>query len=306
MITRAAMAALYSPIYDEFMLETYAEQTQVNPVIFKTVDDKTKERQYDGISGLGMWVDATEAEGGGYEDPVLGYPKTFTQAKFWKKFQVSFEAVDQDEYALLKKEDDVKNIGRGSRAKVEHDTSSVFNDGFSTAGPDGKYFFDTDHPKNSEESSTLYDNLLSGAFSSDNLEAAEKQMSANFFDPMGLPIPLIEKPILLYPSYLKSDVEKVLSDRAVDQPDTTLRNINIYKGSYTPVMWRWLDSVLGGSDTAWYIVFPELGYLKTVWSAKPSFSAWVDEDNEMYKFKGRMLYDCGYINWRCAFGSTGV
>jgi len=306
MLTRAQVAALYTPIYDEFMLEVYKEETQVHPLLFKSVDDKTKERKYDGISGLGMWVDATEGEGGGYEDPVLGYPKTFTQTKFWKKFQVSFEAVDQDEYALLKKEDDVKNIGRGARAKVEKDTSDIFNDGFATAGPDGQYFFDTDHDKNRDEAGTNYDNLLSGAFSHVNLEAAEKQMSANFFDPMGLPIPLIEKPILLFPSYLKANVERVLSERADNEPDTSLRNINVYKGSYTLVMWRWLDSVLGGSDTAWFIVFPELGYLKIVWSAKPSFSAWVDEDAEFYKFKGRMLNDCGYINWRAAFGSTGL
>jgi len=307
MITRAAMAALYTPIYDDFMLEVYSEETQVHPQAFESVEDKTKDRDYHGISGLGMWVDATEAEGGGYEDPALGYPKTFTPGKFWKKFQVSFEAVDQDEYALLKRQDEAKNMGRGARAKVENDTANVLNTGFTVAGPDGQFLFDIDHPKNPEETSIVYDNLLTGAFSHDNLEAAEAQMAANFFDPTGLPIPLIQKPLILYPSTIKGKVLRVLAERAAgEQPDTTLRNTNIYAGQYTPVCWRYLDAVLGGSNTAWFIVFPELGYFKIIWGAKPSFSAWVDEDLELYKFKGRMIYDCGYINWRGAFGSTGL
>jgi len=49
--------------------------------VFDQIDDKTKEYKFDGISGLGEWVDATEGSSGGYEDPVLGYAKTLTQDK---------------------------------------------------------------------------------------------------------------------------------------------------------------------------------------------------------------------------------
>ena len=95
-MTRAEQAALYTPIYDEFMLEIFNEDTQVHQQVFKAVDDKTSEYKTHGLSGLGKWTDAEEGSGGGYTDPVLGYAKTFTQAKFWQKFKVSYEAVDQD------------------------------------------------------------------------------------------------------------------------------------------------------------------------------------------------------------------
>lgn len=303
---RDTVAQLYTPIYDEFMLATFQEETQVHPKLFQTITDSTKEYKVDGLSGLGRWVDAEEGAGGGYEDPVLDYPKTLTQAKFWKKFQVSFEAVDQDEYALLKKEEDARAMGRGARDKVEYDAAQVIAGGFSTTGPDGQYLFDSDHPKNREETGDTYDNLLSGDFSHDNLETAEQEIAANYFDLKGIPIVPPEKPLLVYPPALRGAVERVLDERAKEQPGTTMRNINRFAGMYEPVEWRYLAAALGGSDTAWYIIFPTLGFLKIVWSAKPHFTSWVDEDNEYYKFKGRMLYALGATNWRLGFGSTGV
>ena len=303
---RANVAELYTPIYDEFMLSTYNEETQVCPRIYQQIDDPTKEYKVDDLSALGVWETATEGEDGGYEDPVLGYPKTYTQGKKWKKFQVSFEAVDQDEYALLKKQEEAKSMGRGSRAKIEVDASARLYNGFATASPDGQYLWSNSHPKNREETGTTYDNLLSGAFSHDNLELAETQITNNYFDPAGIPIAPEEDPILLYPSALRGAVARVLKDRANEQPDTTLRNINRFAGRYTPIEWRYLGSAFGGSDTAWYIIYKSMNMLKVIWNARPHFTAWVDEDKEFYKFKGRMLYALGECNWRCGFAATGL
>lgn len=306
MTTRDTVAELYTPIYDKFLLQTYKEESQVHTKVFKSIDDKTKEWKFDGLSGLGEWVDANEASGGGYEDPVLGYVKTLTQSKKWKKLQISFEAVDQDEYAILGKEGDAKAIGRGARVKVEKSTAAVLYDGFDTASPDGQYLWSDSHPKNREETGVTYDNLLSGAFSHDNLELAETQIANNFFDPKGIPIEASENPIILYPPAIRGQVERVFNDRAKEQPDTTMRNINRFAGMYTPVEWRYLQASLGGSDTAWYIIYPELELLVIVWSARPHFTQWVDHDLETYNYKGRMLFDVGECDWRCGFASTGI
>ena len=305
-LTRAQVAELYTPIYDEFFLSTYKESSQKHPAIFQVIDDTTKEHKVDDLSALGEWVDASEGEGGGFETPVQGYVKTYTPSKRWKKLAVSFEAVDQDEYALLKKEDDVKAMGRGARASIEKNSASHLYDGFSTAGPDGQFLWDTDHPKNSEETGTTYDNLLSGAFSHDNLESAETQIMNNYFDPMGIPIEPDEDPCLVYPVALRGITHRVLSDRALERPDTTNRDINRFAGTYMPVEWRYLGSIRGGSNTAWYIIFKSMNMLKVVWQARPSFSSWIDENDEVYNYKGRMIYDVGASNWRCGFASTGV
>lgn len=303
---RALLAQLYTPIYDEFMLAKYDEQSMVCTQVFKELSDKTKEYKVDDLSTLGRWDDVSEGSGDGYEDPVLGYAKTYTQGKKLKKFKVSFEAVDQDEYALAKKVGEAEAMGQGARDKIEYDTSRHFINGFATAGPDGQYLFDTDHPKNSEETGVTYSNLLSGAFSHDNLEAAETQIAANMISPAGIPIRPSSGATLLHPIALRGAVKRVLDDRAKEQPDTTVRNINRFAGEYKPVEWWYLGTAAGGSNTAWYITFPTLGFAKMIWNQKPAYNSWIDEENEFYVFKGRMLYASGVDNWRFAFGSTGA
>jgi hypothetical protein len=197
-------------------------------------------------------------------------------------------------------------MGKGARAKSEKDLFNYISDSFSATGPDLQYRIDSDHPKNAEETGTTYSNLLTGAFSHDNLEAAETAIATNYIAPDGLPIMPNEDPILLYPPALRGAVERVLNARASEQPDTTMRNINRFAGTYRPVECRWLAAAFGGSATAWFIIYPELNFLKQVWSAKPHFTSWVDEDLEQYKFKGRMLYAFGMTNWRFGFGSTGL
>lgn len=315
MTNKNQVLQLFTPIYDEFMLSTYKEDTQVSPKIFEQIEDKTSQYIVDDLGGLGEWESASEGAGGQYEDVVLGYPTTLSQAKYRKRFSVSFETVDQDEYALLNKVSDAKNMGRGARAKIEKLTSAIIYGGFNTAGPDGNFLFDIDHPKNREETGVLYDNLLSGPLSHDNLELAEKEMSDNFKGPDGIMIEVAENPILLYPPALNGVVQRLLSDRADYRPaqpgvapmDTySINEINQFAGRYNPLMWKYLSAAAGGSDIAWYIIFPELGYLKQVWSAHPHYRSWIQEDEELYVFSGRMLEAHGAVNWRFGFASTGL
>lgn len=308
---RASLDQLYTSIYDEFMLATFNEYPLGYTHGFKEVNTTQKNYIVDDLSGLGMWESQSELVGGNNEDPVLGYPKTYTIGKFTKQFQVSFEAIDDDEYALLKKQGTAENMGVGARAKIEYDTAQILVGAFSTAGADSQYIIDSDHPKNREETGSTYSNLLSGAFSHDNLEAAEASISDNMFDMKGLPIPITQDPVLYYPPALRGIVSRVLNERAVERPGTTNRDINQFtqrKGMFTykPVEWIWLGAALGGSDTAWYIVFPWLGYLKMVYRQKPHFVSWIDNDIEAYNFKGRVRYACGNDNWRGLFGSTGL
>jgi len=305
--TRAQLSELFTPIYDEFMLMGFAEEQQVAPKVFEIIDDKTKEYKTDGISGTGEWEEADELSSGGYEDLVLGYANTIEPLKYWKKIQVPFEASDQEEYAILKsKVTTAQQIGKGGRVKVERKCAAILYNGFSTACPDGQYFFDTDHPKNRAETGVTYDNLLSGPLSHDNLEAAEKKISDNLYDMKGLPILIAENPIIAYAPALKGTVERILSDRATERPGTPNRDINVFAGRYNPIEWRMLSAKEGGSDTAWYIIFKELGFLKGVYSRRPSFDNWIDKDIEAYVFKGSLMFECDVTDWRAAFASTGL
>jgi len=303
---REKHAQLYTPIYDELMIRSFAEHEQKHKLLSKEIMDSTKEYKVSGLSTLGRWVSASEGATGGYEDPVLDYAKTYTQEKFWDKIEISFEAADQDEYALLKREGQASGMGIGARDLVEATMAAHLYNGFSVASPDGQYLFSNSHPKNSEETGTTYDNLLSGAFSHDKLEDAEAQIANNFFTLKGIPILPSEDAYIVYPPALAGTVDRVLNDRATERPDTTQRDFNRYAGRYKQCNWIYLCSQLGGSDTAWYIIYPRLGYFKIIWNAKPHFTSWIDEDKEFYIFKGRCLFASGIDNWRVGFASTGL
>ncbi len=314
--TRAALSELFTPIYDEFMLMGFAEEKQVAPQVCDIQNDNTKDYKVDDISGTGEWELATELSSGGYEDLVLGYAKTITPLKYWKKIQIPFEASEQEEYAILKsKVVNARQIGAGGRIKVERLVAAALYAGFTVAGPDGQIVFDVDHPKNREETGIVYDNLLEGPLSHDNLELAEKQISDNFYDLKGLPILPAENPVLLYPPALKGRAERLLSDRADYMPFEATNSapgtrsemeINRFAGKYNPICWRLISAKEGGSDTAWYIIYKELGFFKGVYNRRPSFDNWVDKDIEAYVFKGSLMFACGFTNWRAAFASTGV
>ncbi len=309
--TRAQLSELFTPIYDEFMLLGYAEEAMVGPQIFTIKDDATKEWKYDGISGTGEWTAATELSSGGYQDLILGYPKTITPLKYWAKILVSFEANDQDEYAMLKsKATNAKQIGKGGNVKVERLMAAQIYGGFITAGPDGEYLISDAHPKNREETGVTYDNELDGPLSHDNLEVAEKQVADNLYDMRGLPIPMMNKPIFLYPPALKGTVERLLGDRADYRPgDVGTRSemeINQFAGQYTPIMWRLLSAKEGGSDTAWYIIYKDAESFRGIYGRRPSFDSWIDKDIEAYVFKGSLMFAAGPVDWRGIFGSTGL
>ena len=308
---RDTHTALYTPIYDKFMLGTFAEYSQQCTEAFVPIEDSTKDYIVDDLSGLGSWSETEEAEAGETEDPVLGYPKTYTHTKKTKTLQVSYEAVDDDEYALLSKMGQAEGLGRGARDKSEYDAAQILVNAFSVAGPDGQFGYDTDHPKNREETATTYDNLLTSAFSHDALEAAETQVQNNMFDMNGIPITLTGAIKLVYPPALCGPVKRVLSERALERPTTTMRDINRFVGTgtkykYDSCEWIYLSSALGGTDTQWHLLFPWLKYNKYIWRQRPHFVSWVDENTELYNFKGRTRYSVGYDNWRFGFASTGL
>jgi len=306
-MTRNELLDMFTPIYDEFSMMAFDEPSMVHPKIFDVITDPTKDYKYNAISGLGAWDEVDEDSDEGLDHFVIGYEGSVTQVKYRKYFYVTYEVNDQMEYASLKsKIVRAEALGRGGRARAELQTASLLINGFTTAGADAQYLFDTDHPKNPEETGTTYDNLLTGAFSDDNLELAEAQISANYFDLDGMPIARPGKAILLHAPAIRGTVERVLSARALERPGTPNRDINVFAGKYMPIEWDYLGAALGGSDIAWYIIYPGMKMLKMIWSKKPGFASWLDNLKHRYYFDGWELFVPAATDWRLGFGSTGL
>ncbi len=305
-MTRNEMLDLFTPVYDRFAMIKFDEPAGAHLVAFDEITDPTMEYKTNQLSGLGAWEAVDEDTDDGLDHFIVGYEKTNIQQKYRKFFYVSFEYNEQMEYAALKKKIiTAQALGHGGKIRVLIQTAAKLYNGFSVAGPDGQYMFDTDHPKNPEETATTYSNLLSGPFTHDNLELAEGQIADNNMDMDGDPFVLPDKPYLLHAPAAKGVVQRVLSDRAGERPGTDDRDINIYAGKYTPVESVFLGASMGGSDTAWYIVYPSLKNLQLVFAQKPQFASWIDNKFHRYYFDGWQDFLVANPDWRGLFASTG-
>jgi len=312
-MTRAELLDLFTPIYDEFAMMAFAEHTQQHQRVADVIEDPTKDWKFNAMSGLGEWDEVSEDSDEGLDHFVIGYEGTVSQVKYRKYFYVTFAVNDQMEYADLKsKIVRAKALGRGGRGRVERLVAGKLYGGFSDSAisADEKNTFANDHPQNPEETGIEYDNLLSGAFSHDNLELAEKQISDNYFDLDGIPIMPAAKPILVYAPALKGQVERVMNERAEMRPGDlgtrTPQEINIYKGNYDYMDWIYLSAKMGGSDTAWYILYPTMQMLKLIWASKPRFASWIDNLRHRYYFDGWMWCVAAITDWRLGFASSGL
>jgi len=306
-MTRAGYLDLFTPIYDEFAMLKFNTPEQAHLVAFEEIEDPTKDYITNNMSGLGAWQAVDEDSDSGLDHFIIGYEKTNTQQKYRKYFHVSFEVSEQMEYAALKKKIvDAQALGAGGKTAALKATAAKLYNGFSVAGPDGYYAFYNSHPKNPEETGKTYDNLLDGPFSHDALEAAEKQISANHFDMDGDPIMLAEKPLLVYAPALAGVIGRVLNERAGLRPGTDHNDVNLYSGKYTPVESVYLSAAMGGSDTAWYIIYPGVKSLKIVWAQKPQFASWIDNLKQRYYFDGWEHFLVAISDWRGLFASTGL
>ena len=308
-MTRAELLDLFTPIYDEFAMVAAQGVDVKHPQIFDVVIDPTKDFKFNAISGLGAWEEVTEDSEDGLDHFVIGYEGTITPVKIRKYFYVTFEVNEQMEYAALKaKIARAEALGRGGQAKLELLAAAIMIAGFTTACADGQILYSNSHPKNPEETGTTYDNLLDSAFSHDALETAEQQIDANFFDMDGLPMSTFAgKPHLVYPPALRGPVARVLSERADEQPGTTLRNINVYSGKYSPIEWPYIGAALGGTDTQWHIIYPMLKNLKMIKnSASPQYASWIENLKQRYYFDGWQHAQAGVEDWRGLFASTGL
>lgn len=310
MLIRNNAVDLYTAAFDEVLLANFNERVQIMPKVFKVKTDKTKEVKTSSMSGTGIWTEYYEGQGAPEEDMVQMYDETFTHLKYGKKFSVSHEALEDDEYAVVKKMDTAAQMGMGGNARVETIASNIFNNAFTTNGADGTTLCSDSHPKNPDEATTYLDNKSTNTLTHDNLEAMEIQISTNLQNPKGLQITIPRRAMLLVPVALNGTAQRIVNERADYVPVEFTHSIDIYAGegrgsliSYTVVPWEYLTST-----TAWFVVFNAFGGLRWYWREKANFKGWNDEDNEKIWFRGRMRSAAGWTGdgWRDVFGSTGV
>jgi len=183
---------LFTPIYDEAMLETYDMLKKVCEKLFYIQDDDSKQVDTTGVSGLGQWTATPEGTAITQEDIVQMYNESFVHTKYANAFKVTDEAMEDDEYALISKVETAEEMGKGAVVQQERMCADIFNLHTTTAGADEVALVDAAHPKNPNESGTTYDNELTGASSAlshESIEDMDILIAGNLKDPKGILVP---------------------------------------------------------------------------------------------------------------------
>lgn len=306
MSTRAEWADALDPSFRKFFGQEIQQLPQVGPSIFN-MDTSSKNIEKDSsASGLSKMV--VKAEGAPYavEDPNQGYDVTYTHVRRGLMTMITKEMVDDDQYGVMNRRP--IDLARAKVRTKEKIMADVLNYGFTAGGGgdatftsgDAKALFVTDHPRT--DGGTAQGNYITTDLSEDALEAVLVAMRATLDDKGQLQ--LIMPDILVVPPALEKEASILLE--STGRVGTTNNDVNPYKGRLRLVVWDYLGSAAGGSDTAWFVA--DSRQHKLNWFTREDEGVKgpiVDEDTDTAKWKIAFRSSVGFSDWRGIYGSKG-
>lgn len=242
-----------------------------------------------------------------FERFLDGRETSFTAVKYGKAFGINEEAIDDDQYGVVKRSSE--KLGRSRRVTKEYVAAAVFNNGFATALADGKVLFASDHP------------LLGGGSDSNLLATPGDPSYSTWFSMMTLI--QIQKDEAGNPlSYMDSDFQYIvhpnyyaIAKQAVESTSapylgsgTSVQNANPgvtspYKGRATVVPWAYLTD----ANASFLSAGPqkvELHFFVRKDPASPK--VYMDETNDTIISKHAQRIVAGAADWRGLVGTPGA
>lgn len=288
--------------------------TDYKPMYSKLVtkEKSTKERERTtGVAGPGNLVRKDEGDNVSRGARVKLYNTEYVHITFGKTIEVTMEAMEDNEWS--EKLNEAKMLTRRGVTTLERNFFQIFNDGFSVTDSnsnypvarygDGKALFSTAHPRKDGGTAQSNASATGIALSETNLQVGRLALQRQLQDD-GTPMDTMGKMILVTGLSLeKLAVEITKSDL---RSGTANNDINYYEGVGVDVLTcKYLDAVLGGSDTAWFLVMPEIAKLK-MFERKPlTNESDTDFDNKNFKFSIVTRWSVGFSDWRGMWGSKG-
>ena len=306
-LIRANLAEMYTPIYDKFWKEGYGEIEAVCLKFFEELSDKTIEMKLNQLSELTLYQGFGELESVPQDNLKTLYPVILKHKKFGKRIEVSYEAVDDEEYALLSKTLLAKEYGRQAKRTKEFYMTKLIANAF-TASADyhsqegASVAICGDHT--TLVAGTIVNNKITTQFSHDALEEMEQKVIDNARNSRGDIIPLLPrmKYLVCHPKLLRR-IQRVLSERAERRPDVTSGDITVFAGTYQPLSLPYLAQ-FSGTEKYWGLVIPQGGLVITK-REDAGFTGWVNNDIKSYVFDSYMRFVVGVYDWRAIWMSDG-
>lgn len=298
---------LLDPSFRTIFFETEKEfPSQIANLFTVNSSDKAYEKDTS-VSGLGKMVQKAEGDAIVYASPVAGYNTVYTHLTFGEGEIITYEMYQDDAYNIIKRVP--ARLARSKMHTREQFAADLFNYGSTYGGggsalfngADGKALFATDHPLK-DAGSTTQSNYTTADLDEDSLEVALVTMRATK-DNKG-ELQMVSPDTLVVPPALEKEARILLDSQ--QRTGTANNDINPYQGRLKLVVWDYLGTAAGGSDTAWFVMDSKQAMLN--WFNRddrgiegPEY----DFDTKSAKWSAVARWSAGWSDWRGMYGSKG-
>lgn len=315
---KAAFSDLHDARFREIFDDKYKGFDTYYEKVFKMVESDGSYEQYSSVSGHNIMRPKDEGDTVATDARIQGYDIQFVNQTFALEAEISYENLKDDRFNVLEKE--AERLAKAAKRSPDVYAADAFKRGFlgtdsygnTQLAADGKRFFSTLHYKNPDETGTTYSNASSTGIvlTDDNLETALLEINQQK-DARGLLAGVQARILLVPPALRKVALQITGSDKRAGVADNDVNVYNSYESYYggklNVVVWPELGSAaVNGSDTAWFLIDPEVAELMFQWREKPTI--WPVEFNKktaMYEYTCFARWEFGMVDWRGTWGSKG-
>jgi hypothetical protein len=306
----ASLRSQWADILDPSFRTIYGSQVKQIPTKYETLfnisSSKKNIEKDSSASGLSKLVQRSENSAISYEDEAQGYDVTYTHLTFSSGTSVSREMFQDDQFNVMNRKP--ANLAKAKMRTIEQFGADIFNYGFTSGGGGSALFtagdavalFSSAHTRT--DGGANQSNTTTADLAEDSIEAVLVAMRATLDDKGQLQA--ISPDTLVVPPALEKEARILLN--STQRIGTANNDINPYQGALNLVVWDYLGSAAGGSDTAWFVLDKSAALLNWFNRADNGLEGpFYDFDTKVAKWTVDCRWSAGWSDWRGVYGSKG-
>lgn len=306
----ASVSPQWPDILDVRFRQIYGDELklipQVGPTIFHMESSSRNIEKDSSASGLSKLIRRNENQAISYEDEVQGYDVTYTHVEDSLGTSVSNKLWEDDQFNVIKRKP--ANLAKAKIRTQEQMMADVFNYAFTAGGGglatftsgDALALFSASHTR--EDGGATQSNTTTSDLNENALENALVGIATQL-DHKGQ-LFMAQGDTLVVPPALEKEARILLNSQ--QRVGTANNDINPYQGALKLVVWKFLGSVAGGSDTAWFVYDSSLHELNFFQRSDRGLEGpdW-DFDTKAARWSVDVRHSIGFSGWRGTYGSKG-
>lgn len=305
-LTRGSFADVLDPAFRKIYTDAEKELSYKYSDVYSVFNSAKNIEKDSSVSGLQQMAQIGEGEAITADTVYQGYDTTYTHEKYGRKTTITEEMIDDDQFRAV--EARAKGLAISKNRTVEQSGADLFNNAF-TAGGGGKSQFqsggdalalcDDNHTRT--DGGAVQSNDITMDLAEDSLESILVAMRATLDDRGELM--LVQPDTLLVPPALEKEARILLNTSG--RVGTANNDINPYEGRLKLVVWDYIGSAAGGSDTAYFVLDSKAHKVNWFWRKMADMDRNVDFDTGNIEYKLTARWSNGFSDWRGVYGSVG-